>query len=61
MISVVALPEVSSTPGPGAQHARGATRADAPGSGLIRIDGYAAADREYSPPWGKQYPITKER
>src|SRR5436853_664794 len=30
--------------------------ADAPGSGLIRIDGYAAVDREYSPPCHQPYP-----
>jgi hypothetical protein len=48
MVSVVATG--------GLFHLGRASRADAPGSGLIRIDGYAAADREYSPPYGKAYP-----
>jgi hypothetical protein len=48
MVSVVATG--------GLFHLGRASKADAPGSGLIRIDGYAAADREYSPPYGKAYP-----
>ncbi|GAA2766246.1 hypothetical protein GCM10010103_52870 [Streptomyces paradoxus] len=50
-MSASSLPEVSSTQG----------WADAPGSGLIRIDGYAAADREYSPPCRQQYPKYQEQ
>jgi hypothetical protein len=55
-MSASSLPEVSSTPDIRCAKRVRSPRADAPGSGLIRIDGYAAVGREYSPPYEKQYP-----
>ncbi|GAB2838282.1 hypothetical protein GCM10027074_00730 [Streptomyces deserti] len=60
-VSATSLPEVSSTPGiRRAQRARN-PRADAPGSGQIRIDGYAAQTGSTPLRAKNSTPITKER